>query len=180
MKKEIRLFIAFSILQLAIIQTYAQPKKNKDKADITIEEVAERCKGILNADKVTVKVARFSVSTNSTRGELGQEMATMLTAAIQQTNCFRVLESNRNMKDMTGEMGVGQEGFTDGSGPEAGQLLGAQLIATGEVTEFARGSKGGNYAGIVSIGKSNATVGFIIKLLNPQTGGIIAAISANN
>lgn len=174
MKKKYKLGLAFSIIQLAIAPLFAQ----KDKVDITIEQVAERCKGILSADKVTLKVARFSVSTNKAYGEFGQEMATMLTAAIQQTNCFRVLESNRNMKDMTDEMGVDQQGFTNGSGPEAGQLLGAQLIATGEVTEFARGAKGGSY-GPVTVGKSNATVGFIIKLLNPQTGDVLFSKAVN-
>ncbi|MBL7701510.1 MAG: hypothetical protein JNM14_04635 [Ferruginibacter sp.] len=177
--RKIKIPVAIIIVQLLVLPVFAQ-KKNKDKADITIEEVAERCKGILNNDKVTIKVARFNVTTNSApSGTFGQEMATMLTSAIQQTNCFRVLESNRNMRDMTDEMGVGQQGFTDGTGPEAGQLLGAQLIATGEVTEFARGSKGGTYGGIVTIGKNNATIGFIIKLLNPQTGDVLFSKMVN-
>jgi len=177
MKKVYNLVLVFSIFQLVNSPLFAQ-KKNKDKADITIEEVTERCKGIPSADKVTVKVARFSVSTNKAYGEFGQEMATMLTAAIQQTSCFKVLESNRNMSDMNNEIAVGQEGFTDGTGPGAGQLMGAQLIATGEVTEFARGSNGGSY-GPVTVGKSNATVGFIIKLLNPQTGEVLFSKSVN-
>lgn len=174
MRKRYQTVLLFSIVHVISMSLFAQ----KDKTDITIEQVTERCKGISSADKVTVKVARFSVSTNKAYGEFGQEMATMLTAAIQQTSCFRVLESNRNMSDMNNEVGVGQEGFTDGSGPQASQQMGAQLIATGEVTEFARGSKGGTY-GPVTVGKSNATVGFIIKLLNPQTGEVLFSKSIN-
>jgi curli biogenesis system outer membrane secretion channel CsgG len=181
MKKGYQLILAFSILQLTVTPLFAQKKKDKekDKAEITIEEVAERCKGIPSADKVTIRVARFNVSTNKAGGEFGQEMATMLTAAIQQTSCFRVLETNRNMSDMTGEIGVGQQGFTDGSGPEAGQLLGAQLVATGEVTEYAKGGSSNTFGGIVTVGKEKATIGFIIKLLNPQTGEVLFTKAVN-
>ena len=74
--------------------------------DVTLEKVAEKCKGLARDKRVVVKVARFNVSTKSaqTNSTFGDAVATMLTSAIQQTNCFRVMEMNRNAGDATGEV----------------------------------------------------------------------------
>lgn len=147
---------------------------------ITLEQVAEKCKDLPRDKRVTVKVARFSVSTKSAQAHatFGNELATMLTSALQQTNCFRMLEMNKNVSDATGEMAFAQDGFTNGSRPQAGQMLGAQLIVTGEVTDFTQGTSSTTVFG-VSGGSNQATVGFTLKVLNPQTGELLFSKDIN-
>lgn len=165
--------IALSVLGMSLAMAQKDPK-------VSLEKVAEKCKGLPRDQRVTVKVARFNVSTKVAKANatFGDELATMLTSAIQQTNCFRVLEMNRNIGDATGEMAFAQDGFTDGSGPQAGQQLGAQLIVTGEVTDFSEG-KSSTSVGPVSVGGNKATVGFTLKLLNPQTGEVLFSRDVN-
>ena len=147
---------------------------------VTLEKVAEKCKGLPRDKRVTVKVARFNVSSRSAQANstFGDELATMLTSALQQTNCFRILEMNRNVGDATGEIAFAQDGFTGGSGPQAGIMLGAQLIVTGEVTDFSEGKSSTSAFG-VSVGGNQATVGFTLKVLNPQSGEVLFSRDVN-
>ncbi len=167
-------------LLLLVLPARSQSKKNK-QPETTIEQVAEKCKGLSYDKRVVVKVARFSVSAKSAQAQssFGEELATMLTSAIQQTNCFRVVETNKNVSDATGEMAFGQDGFSNGSGPQAGKMLGAQLVVTGEITDFSEGNSSSSFMG-VSSSKNQASVGFTLKLLNPQTGEILFAKDVNS
>jgi curli biogenesis system outer membrane secretion channel CsgG len=162
-------------LIISLFSSYGQKKP-----EITIEKVAEKCKDLPRDKRVTVKVARFSVSSKSVTAHatFGDELSTMLTSAIQQTNCFRVLETNRNATDATDEMAFNQDGFTNGSGPKTGEMLGTQLIVTGEITDFSEGAKNTSFAGI-SVGNNQATVGFTLKLLDPQKGEILFSKDIN-
>lgn len=165
-------------LQMITHESLAQ-KKGKEP-EITIEDVKQKCQNLPRAQRVIIKVARFSVSTKAAqaRSTFGDELATMLTSALQQTNCFRVMETNKNLSDATSEMAFAQDGFTNGSGPQAGQMLGAQLIVTGEITDFSEGSSSKSILGVES--KSNqATVGFNLKVLNPQTGELLFSKDVN-
>lgn len=154
-------------------------QKNKEP-EITLEQVVNKCKGLSRDKRVTVKVARFSVSAKSAQAHytFGDELATMLTSALQQTNCFRVLETNKNLADATSEMAFGQDGFTSGGSPQAGNMLGAQLIITGEITDFSEGKSSTSVAGM-DFGKNQATVGFTLKVLNPQTGELLFSKDVN-
>lgn len=167
------------IFTTLLLPLYVVAQKNKN-VEVTLEQVNEKCKGLPRDKRVTVKVARFSVSTKSSSAHatFGDELATMLTSAIQQTSCFRVLEMNRNLSDATGEMAFAQDGFTNGSGPQAGQMLGAQLILTGEITDFTQGQSSTTVLGI-SGGSNQATVGFTFKVLNPQTGELLFSKDIN-
>ena len=168
-------------VSLAVGPLLAQKNNQKGKdVQVTLEQVAEKCKGLPRDKRVIVKVARFSISTRSAQAHetFGDELATMLTSAIQQTNCFRVMEMNRNVGDATGETAFAQDGFTDGSGPQAGKMLGAQLVVTGEVTDFSEGNKSTDVVGL-NFGGNTATVGFTLKLLNPQTGELLFSRDIN-
>lgn len=169
---------SYLYLYIALLCFKAAFGQKSDK--ITLEQVAEKCKDLPRDKRVTVKVARFSVSTKSAQAHatFGDELATMLTSALQQTNCFRMLEMNKNVSDATGEMAFAQDGFTNGSGPQAGQMIGAQLIVTGEVTDFTQGTSSTTVLGI-SGGSNQATVGFTLKVLNPQTGELLFSKDIN-
>lgn len=172
----------FAALMLTTLVLLALPDqlRAQKQPQITLEQVAEKCKGLPRDKRVVVKVARFNVSTRSAQAHatFGDELATMLTSAIQQTNCFRVMEMNRNVGDMTDEMAFKQDGFTNGSGPDAGKMIGAQLLVTGEVTDFSEGNKSTQVGGL-NFGGNTATVGFTLKLLNPQTGELLFAKDIN-
>lgn len=173
-----RLGVSLFVCLLLVAPGWAQ-KKSKEP-DVTMEQVAEKCKGLPRSQRVIVKVARFSVSSKLSQANetFGDELATMLTSALQQTNCFRVMEMNKNVADATGEMAFAQDGFTNGSGPQAGQMLGAQLIVTGEITDYSEGSSETNILGVGK--KSNsATIGFNLKVLNPQTGELLFSKDIN-
>lgn len=172
-----RQLLLFSILVNCIIFFNTNAQK---EPKITLEKIAEKCKDLPRNQRVTIKVARFSVSTKSGQANetFGDELATMLTSAIQQTNCFRVLEMNKNVGDATGEMAFGQDGFTSSGSPEAGKMLGAQLIVTGEITDFTEGKSSTSVAGF-SVGSNQATLGFTLKVLHPQTFEILFSKDIN-
>lgn len=158
-------YFYFCIFLLCVQAAFGQ----KDPK-VTLEQITEKCKGLPRDKRVTVKVARFSVSTKSSEAHatFGDELATMLTSALQQTNCFRMLEMKKNLNDALDEITLNQDGLTNGSGPQAGQMIGAQLVVTGEVTDFTQGNSSTTILG-VSGGGNQATVGFTLKVLNPQT-----------
>lgn len=153
----------------------AQKNKNTAEPQVTIEQVAEKCKGLPANKRVTVRVARFDVTKANAEGKFGDELATMLTAALQQTNCFRVLEMLRN-DDSGVEIANSQGGFTGNSGPEAGQMLAAQLLITGEVTEYLENERA-TWSPISSGTSKKVRVGFTLKIVNPQTNEILASKS---
>lgn len=171
----------FLLLSSQFLFTICLAQKKGKEPEITMEQVAEKCKGLPRNQRVIVKVARFSVSTKSTEANatFGDELATMLTSALQQTNCFRVLETNKNLMDSRGETAMAQSGgVANGYGPQAGQMLGAQLVVTGEITDFSEGSSETNIMGVGSK-KNRATIGFNLKVLNPETGELLFSKDVN-
>ena len=165
--------VLFAFVTLVPEITSAQNEK------ISLEEIRNTCKNTPFDQRVRISVARFSVSTRDAQGRFGDELATMLSNALQQTNCFRVLESIKNAEDMGGELGFGNSGMTQGgSSPQTGKMLGAQVVVTGEVTEYNEGKSNATLAGL-SLGSDKARVGFVMKLVNPQTREILFSRSIN-
>ena len=164
--KPLLCFISFSLFFLFIHSPlYAQKT--------SVEKIKESCQNLAFEDRLSVTVARFSVSTPKAQGEFGGELATMLSNALQESACFRVLESIKNLDDLTGEIGLGLNGYTNGvSSPQSGKMIGAQMVITGEVTEYNEGRVGASIAGI-GFGTNKASVGFILKVINPQTREIV-------
>lgn len=165
----------YSIAIFALVQSvlFAQNEK------ITFEEIRSACQGKPFDEKTRVTVARFSVTTPDAQGQFGGELSTMLGNALQQTNCFRVLESIKNAEDMTEELSFGASGMTQsGSSPQSGKMLGAQIVITGEVTEYNDGRSNVSLGGF-SVGSDKARVGFVLKLVNPQTREVIFSRSIN-
>ncbi len=148
--------------------------------DISFEEVKQICKSdIPREDRIRVSVVRFS-SRMRTRNSnnLGAELATMLTNALYEVNCFRVLESASNMNDFDAEYQLNNSGYTDASGSSKGKMLGAQVIITGEITEYGEGKKSFGAFG-VSVGKQKANVGFVLKVLDVNTREVLFSQSVN-
>jgi len=103
---------------------------------------------------------------------LGDNLTTMLTNALQEVNCYRVLETLANNKDLTGEIDAGSNGYSSKKTPKAGKQLGAQIVVTGEVIEYSEKNKGVSVVG-VGTNKKYVKMGFNLKMINPETRDII-------
>jgi curli biogenesis system outer membrane secretion channel CsgG len=149
-------------------------------SDVTIEKVKEKCKGIPREQRLRITVTRFTVSSRAAQatGQFGEELTAIMTNAIQQTNCFRVLESAKNKADLDSELGYNESGATDGSGPKRGQQQGAQAIVTAEITEYSEGRSQVGLLG-VNVGSNSAKIGLIVKVLDPQTRDLLWSKSVN-
>jgi curli biogenesis system outer membrane secretion channel CsgG len=105
---------------------------------------------------------------------LGDNLTTMLTNALHEVNCYRVLESLNNNSDLTGEINAGSNGYSNNKTPKAGKQLGAQIVVTGEVIEYSEKQKGITVVGVGSK-KKYVKLGFNLKMINPETRDIIAS-----
>jgi curli biogenesis system outer membrane secretion channel CsgG len=169
------------LFAMVIMLLTMTPQYSKAQAsDITFEKVKEQCKGIPRDKRVRLTVARFSVSSKAAQasGQFGEELTAIMTNAIQQCNCFSVLQSLQNKPDSEGELFHNLSGATNGSGPQIGQQLGAQAIVTAEITEYSDGDNSIQALGI-KVGKSKAKIGLIVNVTNPQTRELLWSTSVN-
>jgi curli biogenesis system outer membrane secretion channel CsgG len=111
--------------------------------------------------------------------DFGQGLAEMMTSALTETNRFVVLErSNTGLQDIGKEQQMG--GVTDVSRAQQNQMLGAQYLIRGAVTEFSYSGSGTNMAGGVagflpSFGDNTATVTIDVRIYDSSTGEVIAS-----
>lgn len=109
---------------------------------------------------------------------VGRGMADMLVTELVKTGKYRVIEREALDKLMK-EQSLGMTGaVTAESAAKAGKLLGVEIAIVGAVTEFghAKGGTGGRVKGIhVGVSKQSATVGIDVRLINVETGEILAA-----
>ncbi len=146
--------------------------------DVSFEEIKAYCdQSIPFNERPRVTVSRFS-SKVSTKGKVGEELATMLTNALYQVQCFNVLESAGNMNDFDNEFNLNDSGYTSSNSTDKGKMLSTQAIITGEITEFGEGKNSLNFSGI-GFGKKEVHVGFILKVLNANTRQILYSQSIN-
>jgi len=166
-----------ALLITALLLNFSISKAQKPK--VSIEEIKEQCTGIDFKKRVRISVSSFTVATPKANGQFGGELAEMLTNALQNVNCFIVLLSTKDLGDINEEIVAGQAGYTAaGSSPASGKMKGAQVIVTGKITEFAEGVSSGGAFGI-KIGGNKAKIGFVLKLINPETREIIDSKSFN-
>jgi curli biogenesis system outer membrane secretion channel CsgG len=115
---------------------------------------------------------------------IGEGLAEMLTTELARTGQFIVVE-RQALGDVVREQELGQSGLVRGeTAAGVGQILGAQIVVRGAVTEFeARASGGG--AGVrapevgVQAGVQNAHVGLDIRLIDTATGQVLASHNAS-
>jgi curli biogenesis system outer membrane secretion channel CsgG len=143
-------------------------------SNTSFETLKNQCKGIKREDRIRITVARFSVSSRAAQatGAFGEELTAILTNAIQQTNCFRVLQSVSKKADWDAEIGYNESGATNGSGPDRGKQLGAQAIVTAEITEYNEGKSTVGGFGL-SMGNTKAKLGISLSIMDPQSRDIL-------
>lgn len=179
MKKYLTLLVIWGMF---ISLQHVNAQNNKDKrsdVNTTFEAIKEKCKDIPLDERIRISVARFSSTASNSPRVLGENMSTMLTNALSEVNCFNVLEEQKNLSDMTTEIDASNsEYFNSATGVEKGKMKLAQIIVTGEVTEYNSSSTGTRVLGIGGSVKK-AKIGFILKIINPQTREILKSTSIN-
>ncbi|NOZ60943.1 MAG: hypothetical protein GXO74_04610 [Calditrichaeota bacterium] len=109
---------------------------------------------------------------------VGQGMSDMLVTELVKTGKYKVIERGALDKLMK-EQSLGMTGaVTPESAAKAGKLLGVEIAIVGAVTEFghSRGGTGGRIKNIrIGVSKQAATVGIDVRLINVETGEILAA-----
>ena len=150
-----KLYIYLAISLLCFQAAFGQKSNN-----VTFEKIAEKCKDLPSEQRLTMKVTRFNITSPKVpSGEFGKELRTILSNAVQKTGCFTVMETDDNIADF---------------GIQGGDNIDAQLVVTGEVTEFIE-----KKVKIGPLTRNNVRIGFILKVLNSQTGAILFSESVN-
>jgi curli biogenesis system outer membrane secretion channel CsgG len=138
----------------------------------SFEKVKAICQDQPLDKRIRVTVGRFSVTTTAPES-FGGNLTTMLTNALQGINCYRVLESLVNKNDMNDEIDYGEGKYAKKNAtPQKGKQLGAQIIVTGEITEYSV-KDNTLRIGIVKVGSNKAKIGFVLKVINPETRDIL-------
>jgi len=135
--------------------------------------------------KKRVAVTKFENKVTGVYGNwrLGEGFAEMLTTELMNTGRFIVVE-RQALQDIVGEQELGQTGLVkQESAAKVGELLGAQIIVRGVVSEFSLAESGGGggigIAGFRLGGKSsNAHVGVDIRLIDTTTGQVLYSHNA--
>lgn len=116
--------------------------------------------------------------------KIGDGLTEMLTSELFKTGRFIMVE-RAALADIVKEQELGQTGLIrGGTAAKVGELLGAQLLVAGAVTEFESQSSGGGggagYRGFnLQLQTSNAHVGIDIRLVDSSTGQILKSQNAS-
>lgn len=117
------------------------------------------------------------------RWKIGEGLAEILTSELLKTGQFIVVE-RQAVGDIVKEQELGMSGLVrQGTAAQTGQMLGAQIVVRGAVTEFEEQASGGGLGvrsrsfGIEG-GASNAHVALDIRLIDASTGQVIASHNA--
>jgi curli biogenesis system outer membrane secretion channel CsgG len=111
--------------------------------------------------------------------EFGGNMATMLQTALQQTNCFNVLVNLDNKEDLDKEIRFGESESADKkTAIKKGNMKSAQVVVTGEITEFNNQTSGKTF-GPLKLSKQIVRLGFIVTITNPETREVFESRSFN-
>ena len=168
------LFACAALLTFTSQHAFAQKR-----VKVTDEKVEAQCRDLPLRQRIRVTVARFNVTTPSSTSEFGANMATMLSNALQETGCFNVLSRLADKGDLEGELEFSQSKHADQSKAISdGKMLSAQLVITGEITEYNKNSKDVSYT-VVKTGKETVKLGFIVQIKNPETREIYFSKSFN-
>ena len=115
--------------------------------------------------------------------KIGEGLAEMLTSELSKTGQFIVVE-RQALGDIVREQELGQSGLIRGeTAARTGQILGAQIVVRGAVTEFEEQASGGGagirFGGFGAEGSvRNAHVALDIRLIDTSTGQVIASHNA--
>ncbi|MFK7904658.1 MAG: hypothetical protein AB8B69_06020 [Chitinophagales bacterium] len=131
---------------------------------MSTEQMKNTCEYKPLNERVSVTVARFSSSVSGLNSKDINNFSTMLTNALQELDCYRVLSMQKDEGDLGGEA--------------EGEQLKAQMVVVGEITEYSA-SKNNTNISVIKVGKNKVHMGFVLQLKDPTTRDIILSKSIN-
>jgi len=141
-------------------------------------------KSAFSQSKVRIAVTAFENKVKTPWGDpswrIGEGLAEMLTTELVKTGRFTVVE-RLALGDVVREQQLSQSGLISrGSGVGTGQILGAQYVVRGAVTEFEhRASGGGAGIGVTQFqiegNIQNGHVAVDIRIIDTSTGQVVAS-----
>jgi curli biogenesis system outer membrane secretion channel CsgG len=180
------LFLAFGIKAAYAYDPFAEEEKEDTVEEeatppIPVEPVYQPYYG----PKKRIAVTKFENKVRGVYGNwnLGEGFGEMLTTELMNTGRFIVVE-RQALQDVIGEQELGQAGLVkQESAAKVGELLGAQIIVRGVVSEFdIAESGGGGGIGIrgfrLGVKTSNARVAVDIRLIDSTTGQVLYSHNA--
>lgn len=184
MVKKIVLLLLSTVFVFGLSNSYAEDQYDgeqgnngrKDRGKASSEPVYPTYTG----PKKRIAVTKFDNKVKGAYGnwKLGDSMAEMLTTELVKTGRFVVVE-RQALQDILGEQELGQTGVVkQETAAKVGQVLGAQIIVRGVVSEFEQSESGGGGGFAISgfrIGgrSSRAHVGVDIRLIDSSTGQVL-------
>ena len=159
----------FTILSLIFLLGCAQPG---------VRPYAEKYKG----PKKRIAVIDFEVKVPRAHRKIGSGMAEMLTTALYETGNFVVVE-RKAIQDIIKEQDLGEEGrVRKETAAKIGDILGAQVLVRGAVTEFEEKVSRGGVGGVLlkkkagaGLTTTSAYVACDIRMYDATTGVILEA-----
>lgn len=133
----------------------------------------------VSGPKKTIAVARFeNTSGINSYLTLGDDFSAQLSDALIQSGMFTVL-SRKDLGAVFTEQDLAQSGrMAKSLSAQKGKVIPAQILITGNITEFEENAKGGdqglNIHGVsIGMGKSDAHIAVIVQIIDSTTGEIL-------
>jgi curli biogenesis system outer membrane secretion channel CsgG len=133
----------------------------------------------LPGPKKTIAVARFeNTSGINSYIALGDDFSAQLSDALIQSGMFIVL-SRKDLGTVLSEQDLAESGrMAKSLAASKGKVIPAQILITGNITEFEESTQGGNQGlsihGIsIGMGKSDAHIAVIVQIIDSTTGEIL-------
>jgi curli biogenesis system outer membrane secretion channel CsgG len=181
MKPQIVFTILFSLMSISLGAYASNPKAVE--AEPKSATMAEQCQG----PKKRVAILRFGGTGKYGAYEgwdVGEAIASQMGTALMSTDCF-ILTDRMVLSEVLREQELGLAGVTrQESTPQAGRLVGAQILIKGDITEFETGKKGNGMTlglGLAKIplglrfgrNKNVAHIAIDLRLIDASTGEIL-------
>ncbi len=192
MKKVFLLLVILVVTVGITVPVYAYDPTTGDQQESDYSRPAKKAKPAQDAvyapytgPKKRIAVTKFENKVKGTYGSwnIGEGMADQLATALIKSGRFVVIE-RQALSEVLGEQELGQTGIIKKeTSAKVGQVLGAQILIRGAVTEFEQEESGGGggigYGGFRIGGKSsNAHVGIDIRLIDSTSGQVLTSHNA--
>jgi curli biogenesis system outer membrane secretion channel CsgG len=131
-----------------------------------------------------IAVLQFDVKAPDAKDQVGEGLTEMAITALTASGRFIVVERTE-LDEVIKEQNLGGSGkVREGTEAQTGQLLGAQLLLKGAVTEFQEKDSGGGLGAAIGkvaggVGRVTAKVAVDMRLIDTTTGEIIASHRAD-
>jgi len=147
-----------------------------------IENVPKICPNLPRDQKTVIAVSDFDISARGAGSQSSAALKDMLSNALFGTGCFRIMERAK-LASVSNEQNIGMSGgFNTRTTAKTGKLQGAQVLVMGNITEFKEKESGGALGILtrtvgIAAASMKAHVGFVIKLVDANTGELLESKS---